>query len=155
DLFTVGRTLAVLLMDFRFQSQYEFTLPPPAEQPALARHESLHRFLLRATARQPDLRFQSAEEMADQLGGVLREVVAGAVEPRPFESTLFGGDVLGLRADPGDGATAAGAAVLPDLKINAEDPAAGSLLALAAVTDPRRQAAMLRDMVAKYEDSVE
>ena len=36
--------------------------------------------------------------MADQLGGVLREVVAvtGGAEPRPVESTLFGGDVMAL-----------------------------------------------------------
>src|SRR5207302_5095170 len=67
DLYTVGRTLAVLLMDFRFQSAHQFTLPGPADQAVLARHEPLHRFLLRATARDPDRRFQSAEEMADQL----------------------------------------------------------------------------------------
>ena len=29
DLYTIGRTLAVLLMEFRFQSVYEFDLPPP------------------------------------------------------------------------------------------------------------------------------
>jgi serine/threonine-protein kinase PknG len=154
DLFTVGRTLAVLLMDFRYQSRHEFDLPPPAEQPVLAQYESLHRFLLRATARDPDARFQSAEEMADQLGGVLREVVAGTVEPRPFESTLFGGDVLALRGDE-DGALAAGAGALPDLKVNPEDPAAGAMLALAAVTDPRRQAALLREAVGMYPESVE
>jgi serine/threonine-protein kinase PknG len=47
DLFTVGRTLAVLLMDFRFQGAHESTLPAPGEQPVLARHESLYRFLLK------------------------------------------------------------------------------------------------------------
>src|SRR5207248_907809 len=74
DLYTVGRTLAVLIMDFRFQGTYEFALPTPAEQDVLARYDSLYRALRKATARDPDLRFQSAEEMADQLGGVLREV---------------------------------------------------------------------------------
>jgi len=143
DLYTVGRTLAVLLMDFRYQGQYQFTLPPPSEQAVLAHNESLYRFLLRATAEEPDVRFQSAEEMADQLGGVLREVVAGSVEPRPFDSTLFGGDVLALRGDAD--VRTGGAAVLPDLKVNAEDPAASFLLSLAAVTDPRRQVALLRD----------
>ncbi len=155
DLYTIGRALAVLLMDFRYQSHYEFALPPPAEQPVLAQYESLHRFLLRATHRDPDRRFQSAEEMADQLGGVLREVVAGTVEPRPFESTLFGGDVLALHADEGEAALKAGADALPDHKLNPEDPAAASLLSLAAVTDPRRLVALLREAAVKYEDSVE
>jgi serine/threonine-protein kinase PknG len=141
-------------MDFRYQSQFEFRLPPPSEQPVLAQHESLYRFLLKATAEDPDWRFQTAEEMADQLGGVLREVVAGTVEPRPFESTLFGGDVMGLRAEVGD-SVVTGAALLPELKVNADDVAAGFLLSLAAVTEPRRQIALLREAVVRYEDSVE
>ena len=44
-----------------------------------------YRFLLRATQRDPDSRFQSADEMADQLGGVLRDVVAGTRPPQPVE----------------------------------------------------------------------
>src|SRR5262249_57855770 len=54
DLFTVGRALAILLMDFRYQSQYEFTLPPPSEQAVLAQHEALNRFLRKATAHDPN-----------------------------------------------------------------------------------------------------
>ena len=77
DLFTVGRTLAVLCTNFRgFQSTYEFTLPPQSEVPLYATYDSLYRFLQRATALNPDDRFQTADEMADQLFGVLREVVA-------------------------------------------------------------------------------
>jgi serine/threonine-protein kinase PknG len=99
DLFTVARTLAVLCFDFRgYQGMFKFTLPPQDSVPVLERFDSLYRFLLKATAPDPDDRFQSAEEMADQLYGVLREVVAGEEDrPVPGASTLFTGD---LRADP-------------------------------------------------------
>ena len=99
DLYTLGRTLAVLLMDFRFQSEFEFDLPPPDQQEVLARHDSLHRFLLKATQRDPNLRFQSADEMADQLAGVLRDVVAGTSPPKPADSMHFQGDVLAMHED--------------------------------------------------------
>lgn len=155
DLFTVGRSLAVLMMDFRFQSAYEFTLPPPTEQPVLAAHDSLHRLLLRATARDPDARFQSADEMADQLAGVLREVVAGTAPMPPVESALFGGDVLGLRDGESDGIEGVGPDLLPDLKGDATDPAAGFLLSIASLTNPKRQLTMLQGALPKFPDSVE
>ena len=46
------------------------------EVPLYERYDSLYRFLHRATAPNPDDRFQTADEMADQLFGILREVVA-------------------------------------------------------------------------------
>src|SRR5579862_9357328 len=49
DLYTVARTLAVLILEFKFQSAYEYSLPTPQEQPLFAQHESLYRFLLKAT----------------------------------------------------------------------------------------------------------
>jgi serine/threonine-protein kinase PknG len=93
DLFTVARTLAVLCLDFRgYQSTHRFTLPPPEDAPLLARHDSLYRFLLTGTARDPAHRFRSAEEMADQLYGVLREIVAEEEgHPAPGASSQFGG----------------------------------------------------------------
>ena len=91
DLFTVARTLAVLCLDFRgYQSTYRFTLPALEEAPLLARYDSLYRFLLTGTATDPDERFQSAEEMADQLYGVLRELVSdqsGHPAPAPSNSS--------------------------------------------------------------------
>jgi serine/threonine-protein kinase PknG len=154
DLFTVGRTLAVLLMDFRFQSAYEHALPPPAEQEVLCRHESLHRFLQKATARDPDRRFQSAEEMAEQLAGVLREVTAGTGEAHPVESRLFGGDLMVLYE--GDvGVTAGGPDLVPELKIDSEDPGAAFLLTSAAVPDPRRRSVLLREALSRFTDSAE
>ncbi len=44
--------------------------------PVLAKHESLYRAILRATDRDPARRFESMEELADQLTGVLHEIVA-------------------------------------------------------------------------------
>jgi serine/threonine-protein kinase PknG len=113
DVYTIGRTLAVLTMDFKgYQSTYQHSLPDPAEHPALARHPSFHRLLLKATAKHPDDRFQSVPELSDQLVGVLREVVAvatGTAQPGP--SAVF----AGAPADDG----------LPVLTIDPADPAAG------------------------------
>ena len=76
DLYTIGRTLAVMTFPFDFQRTYLDRLPNPAEEPLLAEFDSYYRFLLRATASHPEARFASAEEMKDQLTGVLREVLA-------------------------------------------------------------------------------
>ncbi|MCM3926402.1 protein kinase, partial [Frankia sp. AiPs1] len=94
DLYTVGRTLATLILDFRGNtSTYRHDLPPAASHPVLARHESLYRLLARATAVDPDHRFASAEEMHGELLGVLREIVAAEQgTPMPARSTRFTGD---------------------------------------------------------------
>lgn len=77
DIFTIGRTLLVLAMEFRgYQSTYVASLPPVSDVPLFARYDSLYRLLLKACAPNPDDRFQSADEMRVQLLGVLREIVA-------------------------------------------------------------------------------
>src|SRR5262245_20791780 len=77
DLYTVGRTLAVLTFEFSgYQSTYRESLPDPASVPVLAANESFARALRRATHRDPASRFDSAAEMTEQLTGVLREVLA-------------------------------------------------------------------------------
>jgi len=100
DLFTVGRTLAVLLADIRgFSTEHKYTLPSPDEVALFAQQESLYRLLLKATAPNPDDRFENADEMAEQLLGVLREIVATETGvPRPAPSALFGGDVLAFES---------------------------------------------------------
>ncbi len=89
DLFTVARALAVLTFEFKgYQSTYKFTLPDGV--PVLEQQESFARLLRRATDPDPDRRFASAGEMAEQLTGVLREVLAVADgTPRPAFSTVF------------------------------------------------------------------
>ncbi|MFJ7899431.1 tetratricopeptide repeat protein [Streptomyces sp. NPDC096198] len=92
DLYTVARTLAVLTFDFPgYTTVHADSLPDPATVEVLHRYESFYRLLVRATDPDPARRFASAEEMAEQLTGVLREVVALQTgRPRPALSTLFG-----------------------------------------------------------------
>ncbi|WP_067451205.1 tetratricopeptide repeat protein [Actinomadura macra] len=92
DLYTVGRTLAVLSFPFRgYTGRHLRSLPPREEVPLFQRHESYHRLLRRATHPDPVRRFQSAAEMGEQLTGVLREVLSAEDgRPRPAASPLFG-----------------------------------------------------------------
>ncbi|MFD8143399.1 tetratricopeptide repeat protein [Streptomyces sp. NPDC059708] len=92
DLYTVARTLAVLTFDFQgYTNVFVDSLPNPEHIEVFHRYESFYRLLVRATDPDPGQRFASAQEMADQLTGVLREVVALQTgRPRPQLSTLFG-----------------------------------------------------------------
>ncbi|MCY0925558.1 protein kinase [Streptomyces sp. H27-H1] len=92
DLYTVARTLAVLTFDFQgYTNVFVDSLPDPEHIEVFGRYESFYRLLVRATDPDPGRRFASAQEMADQLTGVLREVVALQTgRPRPQVSTLFG-----------------------------------------------------------------
>ncbi|MEU6808164.1 tetratricopeptide repeat protein [Streptomyces sp. NPDC046831] len=131
DLYTVGRTLAVLSFDFQgYTNVFADRLPDPDTIEVFRRYESFYRLLVRATDPDPARRFASAQEMAEQLTGVLREVVSLQTgHARPALSTLFGpelrvtdtelfpaldGDVSRLGARTGRGrrrrAAAAGAA---------------------------------------------
>jgi serine/threonine-protein kinase PknG len=150
DLYTVGRTLAVLTFEFAgFQQQYRFRLPD--NEPLLAQHESFARLLRRATHRLPARRFQSAGEMAEQLTGVLREVLSAADgQPRPAFSGLFSPELRAIGTDlspapSGNGTNGSGAltvgpppaaeviAGLPAPLADGSDPAAGYLATLAGL----------------------
>ena len=98
DLFTVARALAVLTFEFKgYQSSYKFTFPDGV--PLLEQQESFARLLRRATHADPDRRFGSAGEMAEQLTGVLREVLATADgTPRPAFSTVFSPELQAVGA---------------------------------------------------------
>ena len=86
DLYTVGRTLAVLALGIE-PARGGVATELPDDHPLLRRHESLHRLLLRATHPDPRYRFGSADEMAEQLDGVRREVLAvDEQRPRPGPS---------------------------------------------------------------------
>jgi len=91
DIYTVGRTLAVLTLDMPMSTgRYLDGIPDPATESVLKRHEFFHRLLLRATDPDPDRRFASARLVTTQLAGVLREILAadtGAEHPQL--STLF------------------------------------------------------------------
>ncbi|QKG26063.1 serine/threonine protein kinase [Actinomadura verrucosospora] len=145
DLYTVGRALAVLSFPFRgYTREYAESLPPRDEVPLLREFESYDRFLRRAVHKEPAERFQDAAEMAEQLTGVLREVLAAEEgAPRPAPSALFGperfdpwmaGDLAAASAlPPVPAATAAG--TLPVPLVNGADPAAAFLAGLTALDD--------------------
>jgi Serine/threonine protein kinase len=135
DIFTIGRTLAVLAMEFRgYQSTYLATLPPVDDTPLFARYDSLYRVLAKATATSPDDRFQSADELRDQLLGVLREVVAvdtgTAAAAHSNPSPLFG-------APTGAGADLAWTD-LPALRIDRADPSATWLAGVSVADGAQR-----------------
>ncbi|MER5210619.1 tetratricopeptide repeat protein [Streptomyces sp. NPDC002838] len=95
DLYTVGRTLAVLTFDFQgYTNVFVDSLPDPDNIEVFRQYESFYRLLVRATDPDPARRFASAQEMAEQLTGVLREVVSLQTgRARPALSTLFGPEV--------------------------------------------------------------
>jgi serine/threonine-protein kinase PknG len=82
DLFSVGQTLRTMLL---------WSQDGAPGSPVRQATESVDNFLDRATAQAPADRFRSAAEMAGQLSGVLREVVAWRDRrPQPAPSLLFG-----------------------------------------------------------------
>ena len=89
DIYTVGRTLAALTLNLRTRNgRYVDGLPD--DDPLLAQYDSFGRLLRRAIDPDPRRRFATADEMAGQLLGVLREVVAkDSGVPRPGLSTVF------------------------------------------------------------------
>lgn len=95
DLYTVARTLAVLTFDFQgYTNVFVDSLPDPDNIEVFRTYESFYRLLVRATDPDPARRFASASEMAEQLMGVLREVVSLQTgRPRPALSTLFGAEM--------------------------------------------------------------
>ena len=127
DLFTVARTLAVMSFDFRgYQGAFKFTLPEQDSVELFSRFDSLYRLLLKGTAQNPDDRFQSADEMADQLHGVLREIVAEQESrPVPAPSKLFTASLRGPTDKPDW-------RLLPRPQVASDDPAAGYLATIAA-----------------------
>lgn len=163
DLYTVARTLAVLTFDFQgYTNVFADSLPDPDNIDVFRRYESFYRLLVRATDPDPARRFSSAAEMAEQLTGVLREVVALQTgRPRPALSTLFGVEMrvtdtalfaeltdevsrLGVRTGPSGGTgrfgrrrgAASTAAVLPATALTGAPTVAPALPATSAGAGP-------------------
>jgi len=149
DIFTIGRTLAVLMFEFRgYQSTYAKALPPVDDVPIFQRYDSLYRVLAKATAENPNDRFQSADELRDQLLAVLREVVVaddGKAGParQSTPSALFG-------APTSSGATLEWTE-LPPLQTDPADPSA-AWLASVSIADPAQR---LDALAAAPHDSTE
>ncbi|WUJ72707.1 serine/threonine-protein kinase PknG [Kribbella soli] len=147
DIFTLGRTLCVLAMEFRgYQGRYVDSLPPVAEVPLFQKYDSVYRLLAKACAKDPADRFQSADEFRVQLLGVLREVVADKQGTKAAQhsasSLLFG--------TPGDKSTGLGDTVvepwqqLPSLAPDESDKMAGWLKTV-SVPDAAKRLELLID----------
>jgi serine/threonine-protein kinase PknG len=145
DLYTVGRTLAVLLTEIHgFSGDHRYTLPTPQEEPMFGQQESLYRCLLKATAEKADDRFESAEEMTEQLLGVLREVVAvesGVV--KPSASLFFGGDILALDSGSEMDPVQPDYRYLPMVSLDTADTAFQRVNLANMLPDPKKRAAAL------------
>jgi serine/threonine-protein kinase PknG len=156
DLYTVGRALAVLTFEFPgYQGEYQHRLPENV--PLLADQESFARLLRRATRADPDRRFSSASEMAEQITGVLREVLSRADgDPRPAFSHLFSPELRPVGTDftparaPGETVArvsppppAEVIAGLPAPLADGGDPAAGYLATLGGLPPANQVAALM------------
>ncbi len=139
DLYSVARALAVLVAEFDFQQRYEYSLPPLTD---MVVPESLYRFLQKSTAEAPDARFQTADDMGQQLLGILHEVQAGTPTGSDlgrFLSTVFADDAdlsagfeIAADAEPT-------LATLPSIRIDPADAGAAAVLSAAALPDTGRR----------------
>jgi serine/threonine-protein kinase PknG len=147
DLYTVGRTLGALALATR-TTEFLHRFPPDQDVRSIVTRDTLDpftRLLARATASDPAGRFASAEEMKEQLRGVLRQLLAVQKgTPQPGTSELFSPAAREfaqhLRIGEVDPLEAVRA--LPVPLVAAADPAVGFLASLGSL-DPARQLAVL------------
>jgi len=155
DIYTVARALAVLVADFDFQGAFERSLPAPDAVPAFRQYPSLYRLLLKGTRTDPRTRFQTADEMAGQLQGVLRDVAAGTGVLPVIESTVFAGDATTTNLLASADADGARSRVLPALRPASDDPAGPAIVAASMVPDAARRLALLEHAWASHPESLE
>ena len=117
DIYTIGRTLLVLCMEFRgYQGTYLHTLPPPESTPLFVENDSLYWLISKCCETDPADRFASADELRTQMLGVLREIIGQRVPgtavtsaasahfeaPATSRSVLEWAQLPALRADTTD-----------------------------------------------------
>ena len=139
DIYTIGRTLVVLITEFRgYQTRYVASLPAVAETPVFAEQDSLYRLIAKACATDPADRFASVDELRVQLLGVLREVVAERTAGTALTSAasvLFEAPAVTGEALEWD--------ELPALRIDTTDPQYAWLSNI-SLEDPEERLAELR-----------
>ncbi|WP_239341393.1 serine/threonine-protein kinase [Frankia sp. CiP3] len=144
DLYAASRMLAMLVLGGGWEPtrKNRHTLP---SSPVFDAFDSLYRLLLKGTARRPEDRFGSAHEMAEELVGVLHEIVAAREEPRrraPVVSRWFEPAPPVFSEDAGSRWQA-----LAALRVDPNDPAALAMDALSVREEP----AALADRLAALE----
>jgi len=158
DIYTLARTMAVLCTEFKgFQTTNEHKLLTPDEEPVYAQYESFYRFLLKATHENPNMRFQSADEMDEQLLGVMRDAVAiDSGKACPGNSGRFGYDRM-LERDVAQ-QQVVDISSLPRLRMDTQDPAAAIILNSTgggSSADLKRQEGVIVSALEQYPDSHE
>ncbi len=143
DIYTIGRTLMVLASEFRgYQDTFVTTLPDVGAVELFQRYDCLRRFITKACAQNPDDRFVSADEIRDQLLGVLRQVVAidagTTVARTAAASTLFLAPGLGTLVPMFD---------LPELIVDTSDPGAAWVGQL-SVAEPAERRRLIEEKAA-------
>ncbi|WP_115685795.1 serine/threonine protein kinase [Corynebacterium senegalense] len=108
DIYTVGRTLAALVVDLpRENGVYAPGVPSPTHEPLFRRYLSLYRLIVRCCDPDPAQRFSSVDDLEAQMLGVLRECIAirdGITFPAQHslfspQRTTFGTKHLVFRTD--------------------------------------------------------
>jgi serine/threonine-protein kinase PknG len=134
DIYTIGRTLVVLCMEFKgYQSTYLSSLPDPETTPLFREQDSLYWLVAKCCATDPADRFQSADELRVQLLGVLREVVA---KKKP--GTALTSAASQLFETPAVTTVALEWDQLPALREDTSDPQHAWLASLAGVSAEKR-----------------
>ncbi|NHA68893.1 serine/threonine-protein kinase [Phycicoccus flavus] len=147
DLYTVGRTLVVLVLEFTgYQGRHLHSLPDPVTTPVFRDNDSLYWLVAKACAPDPADRFVSADEMRGQALGVLREVVA-----RGSDGTTLTSASSEYFATPAVATSRLDWDQLPDLRPDTADPQLAWLLSLA----PGEPEERLRELAAAPEDTAE
>lgn len=157
DLFTIGRSLAVLITDIPgLTKQHLYSFPTPEEKPIFAEQESLYRFLLKSTAENPDDRFQTADEMAEQLLGILREVVALETNvSHPAPSSIFGGDMLSMMSNNDLLSIPINYRQLPQVLLDNNDPGINRVIYANSQPDVNQRVKNLQQVVEQFPNSME
>ena len=144
DIYTIGRTLVVLTMEFRgYQSTYLNSLPPQDSSPIFQKYDSFYRLVSKACAPNRDDRFVSADELRSQMIGVLREVVA--IDRGSGAATTTVGSLLFDAPTPGDEPD--DWRNLPTLRRDPHDPQTNWLHAVTG--SPEQRLAVLREAPAR------
>ncbi|HWI43744.1 MAG TPA: tetratricopeptide repeat protein [Nocardioides sp.] len=147
DIYTIGRTLVVLCMEFRgYQGTYLHSLPPVESTPLFQHYDSLYHLIAKCCAPDPADRFASVDELRTQVLGVLREVVA-----RGRQGTALTSAASVLFESPATARPITAWDQLPKLREDTTDPQ-HSWLSTVSADDPEQR---LKDLQAAPEDSAE
>lgn len=147
DIYTIGRTLVVLTMEFRgYQGTYLHSLPPVDATPLFQEYDSLYQLIAKCCAPDPADRFASVDEMRSQVLGVLREVVA-----RKRQGTATTSAASVLFESPATSRPITEWSQLPKLREDTTDPQHSWLSSISA-DDPKKR---LADLQQAPEDSPE